>query len=102
MYGPRFNLVNDENHENFYGSLKKEFVNGVMLDADFMYSSSKVNDNPQSPSYPALSYLETANLIMPETAGNPFGVPVMWLGRPLGSSYPSPLAPRSMDTQRIS
>ena len=102
LYGPRFNLVNDENHENFYGSLKKEFVNGVMLDADFMYSSSKVNDNPQSPSYPALSYLETANLIMPETAGNPFGVPVMWLGRPLGSSYPSPLAPRSIDTQRIS
>jgi iron complex outermembrane receptor protein len=102
LYGPRFNLVNDEDHENFYGSIKQELNNGIIIDADFMYSSAKVNDNPQSPSYPALSYLETNNLIMPATAGNPFGVPVMWLGRPLGSSYPSPLAPRSIDTKRFS
>jgi iron complex outermembrane receptor protein len=102
LYGPRFNLVNDEDHENFYGSIKKELNNGIIIDADFMYSSTKVNDNPQSPSYPALSYLSTSNLIMPETAGNPFGVPVMWLGRPLGSSYLSPLAPRSIDTKRFS
>ena len=67
-----------------------------------MYASTNVNDNPQSPSYPALSYLSPSNLIMPGVAGNPFGVPVMWLGRPLGSSYPSPLAPREIETLRLS
>ena len=53
-------------------------------------------------SYPALSYLSPSNLIMPDEAGNPFNVPVMWLGRPLGSSYPSPLAPREIETLRLS
>ena len=101
LYGPRFNLVNDEDHENLYFSLKREF-NSIKLDADLMYASTNVNDNPQSPSYPALSYLSPSNLIMPGVAGNPFGVPVMWLGRPLGSSYPSPLAPREIETLRLS
>ena len=101
LYGPRFNLVNDEDHENLYFSLEREF-NKIKLDADIMYASTNVNDNPQSPSYPALSYLSPSNLIMPGVAGNPFGVPVMWLGRPLGSSYPSPLAPREIETLRLS
>lgn len=101
LYGPRFNLVNDEDHENLYFSLEREF-NSITLDADLMYASTNVNDNPQSPSYPALSYLSPSNLIMPGVAGNPFGVPVMWLGRPLGSSYPSPLAPREIETLRLS
>ena len=101
LYGPRFNLVNDEDHENLYFSLEREF-NNIKLDADIMYASTNVNDNPQSPSYPALSYLSPSNLIMPGVAGNPFGVPVMWLGRPLGSAYPSPLAPREIETLRLS
>ena len=101
LYGPRFNLVNDEDHENLYFSLERKF-NNIILDADLMYASTNVNDNPQSPSYPALSYLNPSNLIMPSVAGNPFGVPVMWLGRPLGSSYPSPLAPREIETLRFS
>tara|TARA_B100001121_G_scaffold11712_1_gene9884 strand:+ start:10537 stop:13182 length:2646 start_codon:yes stop_codon:yes gene_type:complete len=101
LYGPRFNLVNDEDHENIYLSLEREF-NNLKVDADIMYASTNVNDNPQSPSYPALSYLSPSNLIMPGVAGNPFGVPVMWLGRPLGSSYPSPLAPREIETLRLS
>ncbi|GIR07321.1 MAG: hypothetical protein CM15mP17_12770 [Gammaproteobacteria bacterium] len=53
-----------------------------------------MNDNPQSPSYPALSYLSPSKAILPGQAGNPFGVPVLWLGRPLGSAFPSPNAPR--------
>ena len=101
LYGPRFNLVNDEDHENLYFSLKREF-NSITFDADLMYALTNVNDNPQSPSYPALSYLSPSNLIMPGVAGNPFDVPVMWLGRPLGSSYPSPLAPREIETLRLS
>ena len=101
LYGPRFNLVNDEDHENLYFSLEREF-NSITLESDLMYASINVNDNPQSPSYPALSYLSPSNLIMPGVAGNPFDVPVMWLGRPLGSSYPSPLAPREIETLRLS
>tara|TARA_S200000501_G_scaffold378800_1_gene443777 strand:- start:17187 stop:19826 length:2640 start_codon:yes stop_codon:yes gene_type:complete len=101
LYGPRFNLVNDEDHKKLYFSLKRDFINFI-LDADLLYSLIDVNDNPQSPSYPALSYLSPSNLIMPDEAGNPFNVPVMWLGRPLGSSYPSPLAPREIETLRLS
>ena len=101
LYGPRFNLVNDEDHEKLYFSAKKDFIN-FTLDADLLYASINVNDNPQSPSYPALSYLSSSNLIMSDQAGNPFNVPVMWLGRPLGSSYPSPLAPREIETLRLS
>ena len=49
LYGPRFNLVNDEDHENLYFSLERKF-NNITLDADLMYASTNVNDNPQSPS----------------------------------------------------
>ena len=62
----------------------------------------KKNEKPQSPYYPALSYLSPANAIMPGTGGNPFGVPVLWLGRALGSAFPSPIAPREIETDRFS
>ena len=39
---------------------------------------------------------------MPGTGGNPFGVPVLWIGRALGSAYPSPNAPREIETDRFS
>ena len=55
-----------------------------------------------SPSYPALSYLSTANLIAPGKGGNPFGVPVMWIGRPLASAFSSPFAPRDIEMERVS
>ena len=61
-----------------------------------------MNDNPQSPSYPALSYLSPSKAILPGQAGNPFGVPVLWLGRPLGSAFPSPNAPREIEVDRLS
>ncbi|MBT7787506.1 MAG: hypothetical protein HN757_01350, partial [Calditrichaeota bacterium] len=41
-------------------------------------------------------------MVMPGTGGNPFGVPVLWLGRALGSAYPSPNAPREIETDRFS
>ena len=56
------------------------------MSVDYINSVVDVNDNPQSPSYPALSFASPANLIMPGQAGSPFSLPVMWLGRPLGSS----------------
>ena len=102
LYGPRFNIVNDEEHQNVYGSIKSDLSNGMEFNADVLFSSIKVNDNPQSPSYPALSYLSPSKAILPGQAGNPFGVPLLWLGRPLGSAFPSPNAPRDIDNLRFS
>ena len=102
VYGPRFNVVNDEDHTSMYGSFKTLLSNGNGLEIDYMSTAIDVNDNPQSPSYPALSYLSPANAIMPGTGGNPFGVPVLWLGRALGSAFPSPIAPREIETDRFS
>ena len=102
VYGPRFNVVNDEDHTSMYGSFKTLLANGNGLEIDYMSTAIDVNDNPQSPSYPALSYLSPSNAIMPGTGGNPFGVPVLWLGRALGSAFPSPIAPREIETDRFS
>lgn len=102
VFGPRFNVVNDEDHESMYGSFKTLLGNGNSLEVDLMSTATDVNDNPQSPSYPALSYLSPANAIMPGTGGSPFAVPVLWLGRALGSAFPSPIAPREIETDRFS
>ena len=99
-YGDRFNLVNDEDHNSLYSSLKTTLGNGINFEMDFMKTDISVNDNPQSPSYPALSYL--AKPVAPGKAGSPFSYPVLWIGRPLGSASPSPLAPREYDNERLS
>jgi iron complex outermembrane receptor protein len=92
-YGERFNIVNSENH-------KKVFLNiGYTADtfdykAVLLLSNVKVNDNPQSPSYPALPFL--SRKIQPNQGGSPFNVPVTWYGRPLGSEYDSPKSPKDI------
>ncbi len=101
-YGPRFNIVNDEDHDQVYVSLKTTLVSGIDAELDYLSSETKVYDNPQSPSYPALSYLSPANAIAPGKGGNPFGVPVLWIGRPLASAFPSPFAPRDIEMDRLS
>ncbi|MDB9790242.1 TonB-dependent receptor, partial [Gammaproteobacteria bacterium] len=99
-YGDRFNLVNTEEHSSVYLSSKTSFDNGVNFEFDYMATDIDVLDNPQSPSYPALSYL--GKPIFPGVAGSPFAVPVLWIGRALGSAFPSPLAPRNNTNERIS
>lgn len=101
-YGPRFNIVNDEDHDQVYVSLKTTLASGIDAEFDYLSSETKVYDNPQSPSYPALSYLSPANAIAPGKGGNPFGVPVLWIGRPLASAFPSPFAPRDIEMDRLS
>jgi len=93
-YGPRFNIVNEEERVHLFGRVEHDMDNGMQFNAEAMWAKVEVLDNPQSPSYPALSYLDPSLAIMPGQAGNPFGVPVLWLGRPLGSAFPSPLATR--------
>jgi iron complex outermembrane receptor protein len=102
FYGDRFNIVNDEDHMSAYLSYSQTLGNGVDFSIDYMKTSIDVNDNPQSPSYPALSYLSPAKAIAPGVAGSPFAYPVLWVGRPLGSTAPSPHAPRDIDTDRTS
>ncbi len=101
-YGPRFNIVNDEDHDQLYVSLKTVLESGIEARLDYLSADTEVYDNPQSPSYPALSYLSPSNAILPGKGGNPFGVPVLWLGRPLASAFPSPFAPREIEMDRIS
>ncbi|WP_299594649.1 TonB-dependent receptor [uncultured Microbulbifer sp.] len=97
-YGEYYNLVNTENHAQVYGNLTQQFTGGVELFAELGYSTSEVTDNPQSPSYPDLTF----PVIGSDHPGNPFGVPVIWLGRPLGAGFEPPTAARENDTLRTS
>jgi iron complex outermembrane receptor protein len=101
-FGPRFNLVNSEERTHLYGNVQHDFENGMTLNVEAMWANVEVLDNPQSPSYPALAYLDPALDIQAGVAGNPFGVAVGWLGRPLGAAYPSPFAPRDNEHLRFS
>ena len=94
LYGTRFNIVNDEDHQKFYFSLSNKYHELTAIS-----SNIKVNDNPQSPSYPALSFLTRS--IQPGEAGSPFNVPVKWYGRPLGGLFPSPLSPKDITQHHI-
>lgn len=100
VYGPRFNVINEEERTHFYGNVQHDLDNGWTVNVEGMWAKVEVLDNPQSPSYPALSYLTVP--ILPGQAGNPFGVPLIWAGRPLGSSFPSPNAPRENKHSRLS
>ncbi|MEP6389458.1 MAG: TonB-dependent receptor [Halioglobus sp.] len=96
FYGPRFNLVNEEERNQLYGNVTHDFSDTLSLTAELGWTKNEVKDNPQSPSYPALSF----PLVFPGQAGSPFNVPVVWLGRPLGSDFASPNAPRDSETYR--
>jgi iron complex outermembrane receptor protein len=97
-YGPIYNLVNTETRLQLYSNINHYFDNGNELTVDVSWSSNEVKDNPQSPSYPDLTF----PYIGPGASGNPFGVGVVWLGRPLGANYDPALAPRENDTFRTS
>lgn len=98
LYGPRFNLVNEEEKTQFYVNMTHELSESLSLTAELGGTHHEVKDNPQSPSYPNLSF----PTIQPGQAGNPFGVPVRWYGRPLGAEAPSADAPRESQTLRAS
>ena len=98
LYGPRFNLVNEEERTNVYAAVTHEMDNGVTVRGELGFAKNEVLDNPQSPSYPALNF----PTIAPGQAGSPFNGFVRWYGRPLGAEAPSPLAPRNSETLRAS
>lgn len=96
VFGPRFNIVNEEERNQIYTNLSHEFSDTLTFTAELGYTKHEVLDNPQSPTYPNLSF----PVIFPGQAGSPFNVPVVWLGRPLGSDFDSPNAPRENETWR--
>ena len=98
LYGPRFNLVNEEERTNLYAALTHDMDNGISIRGEIGFAKNEVLDNPQSPSYPALNF----PTIAPGQAGSPFDGFVRWYGRPLGAEAPSPLAPRNSETLRAS
>ncbi len=98
LYGERFNIVNDESHKKNYINLYSD-NNLVDINFTFISSNVKVNDNPQSPSYPALPFLSRS--ILPGEGGSPFNVPVIWYGRPLGAEYKSPYSPKNIDQKHL-
>ena len=99
LYGNRFNIVNDETHNKLYSSVTLESEK-FDFNSTLIYSSVDVNDNPQSPSYPALPFLSRP--IEADQAGNPFGVQVTWYGRPLGSEFASPHSPKDISQYHLS
>lgn len=98
-YGSRFNVVNEEEQAHLFGNIKHQLSNGMDFNAEAMWAKVEVLDNPQSPSYPALSYLTRP--ISSTEANNPFGTTIVWAGRPLGSAFPSPFAPRENEHFRV-
>lgn len=97
-YGLHYNVVNEEEREQFYASLSSEF-DDMSLTITGMFTDYDVLDNYTVPSYP--------NLTFPTVPGahpnNPFGVDVVWLGRPypfLARETTLP-APRENDTFRL-
>jgi len=98
FYGPRFNIVNEEEKSQLYANLTHEFSDTLSMMAELGWTHHEVLDNPQSPSYPNLTF----PTVMPGTGGSPFNVPVRWYGRPLGAEASSPLAPRDSEALRAS
>ena len=99
LYGNRFNIVNNENHSKAYANFSYK-NDDYIYEATLIGSKVKVNDNPQSPSYPALPFL--SRKIQPNQGGNPFNVPVTWYGRPLGSEFDSPFSPKDIEQFNLS
>ncbi|MBC8222346.1 MAG: TonB-dependent receptor [SAR86 cluster bacterium] len=99
LYGERFNIVNDEDHLKGYLHFTRS-TSKIDYSATVLMAKIDVNDNPQSPSYPALSYL--SKKILPGQGGSPFNVPVIWYGRPLGSAFPSPNSPKAISQYHFS
>ena len=66
LYGPRFNLVNEEERTNVFAVLTHEMDNGISVKGEIGFAKNEVLDNPQSPSYPNLSF----PTILPGQAGS--------------------------------
>ncbi len=98
-YGLHYNIVNDEEREQYYAALSSEFDDGTRLKVTSLFTNYEILDNYTVPSYPNLTF----PTISADHPDNPFGVDVTWLGRPypfLDKADTLP-APRDNETFRI-
>lgn len=98
-YGMHYNIVNEEEREQYYASLSHDFAGGIQLKITAFYSNYEVIDNFSVPSLPNLSF----PMIAADNPTNPFGVEVVVNGRhnPTLDFSQSRTAPRDNETSRI-
>jgi len=98
-YGLHYNIVNEEEREQYYGSLKHVFESDMELKIKAFYTDYRIIDNYTVPSYPILTF----PTISASHPNNPFGVDVTYLGRinPTLDPAQSPAAPRDNTTFRL-
>lgn len=98
-YGLHYNVVNEEERQQFYSSVTHEFSNGTKGDIKAFYTNYEVTDNYSVPSLPNLNF----PTISGDNPTNPFGVDVTIFGRHNPSLDPgeSRAAPRDNETFRL-
>ncbi len=98
-YGRHYNIVNEEEREQYYGSLTHDFGGDVQLKIAAFYSDYEIIDNYSVPSLPNLNF----STIAADNPTNPFGVDAVIKGRhnPTLDPSQSRAAPRDNETFRI-
>lgn len=98
-YGMHYNIVNEEEREQYYGSLTHDFGGDVQLKIAAFYSNYEIIDNYSVPSLPNLNF----STVAADNPTNPFGVDAVILGRhnPTLDLSQSRAAPRDNETFRI-
>ncbi len=98
-YGLHYNIVNEEEREQYYTSITHDFGDNIELKLAGFYSNYEIIDNYTVPAYPILTF-PTIDASHPD---NPFGSDVTYLGRinPTLDPSQSPEAPRDNETFRL-
>lgn len=98
-YGLHYNIVNEEEREQYYAALTHTFDNDIEFKSAVTYSDYRIIDNFSVPSLPNLSF----PIIDANNPTNPFGVDVISYGRhnPTLDFNQSRPAPRWNETFRI-
>ena len=98
-YGLHYNIVNEEEREQYYASVTHDFDSGVELQLKGFYSDYRIIDNYTVPAYPILTF----PTIAADHPDNPFNSEVTYLGRinPTLDPAQSPKAPRKNETFRL-
>ena len=98
-YGLHYNIINEEEREQYYASLTHTFANDIEFKSAVTYSDYRVIDNFSVPSLPNLSFPTVAA----DNPTNPFGVGAIIFGRhnPTLDFSQSRAAPRTNETFRL-
>ena len=99
-YGLHYNIVNEEEREQYYTSLTHFFGNDIKLNVSAFYSDYRIIDNFSVPSLPNLSF----PVVSADNSTNPFGVDAIIFGRhnPTVADFSkSRAAPRDNKTFRL-